>query len=63
MCESLSLGGFNGTVTNGKEVFVITVEMCTGFLVNVIRCGLEKLGMRNPDHGKYAVEHFLKMIL
>ena len=62
-CRSLRVAGFNGTVTNGKEVFVITPEMCAGFVVDVIACAMKTVGLRDGDYAKYALEHFRAMLL
>lgn len=49
-CVALRHGGFDGTVTDGKDVFVITPEMCSTFFVAFMSCAFEK-GMRDADFG------------
>ena len=63
VCDGASKGNFNGTVRQGNETFVITREMCSGFLIDVMECALVKVGVRDGDYAKYSISHLRKMLL
>ena len=62
-CAAMVKGGANGTKSNGRETFVITFEMCNGFVYEVTRCGLKSVGIPDGDYIKLTAEHFKKMLL
>ena len=62
-CKAMEKGGVNGTVTNGKEKFVITPEMCSGFVYDFTKCGIDKVGVTDGDYVKETGAHIKNMLL
>lgn len=50
-------------VRQGHEKFLVSSEMCLGFLHKTIECGFKKVGIRNGEYAKYATEYYKKMLL
>lgn len=46
-----------------KETFHITHEMCSGYVLDTLRCTLKKTDLRDVEWGKYTVSHFKKLLL
>lgn len=62
-CASWERSNFTVKVEYRNETFHITADLCRGFVVDVLACGMKKAGLRESEYAKYTVSHFKRMLL
>lgn len=62
-CEAWRIGGLRVTAKNGNQTYTIPPDVCHGYIFEIIECTFKKVGLRDPEFGKYTVSHFRKLLL
>lgn len=58
-----TVGKHTISVKHGREKYILTTPMCLEFVYDVMKCAMNKTGIRDGESAKYTASHFKKMLL